>query len=60
MWLNCGNNGNKVANENEFRNINSLDSEGQKIRFKIIVALFTLETIAFNGRDFQIIPFELS
>lgn len=59
LWLNCGKIGNKVANEIEFRNINSLDNEGQKIRFKVIAALFTLETIAFNPRDFQNIPLEL-
>ena len=43
----------------EFRNINSLDDEGQKIRFKIIAALFTLETVAFNSSDFQNVPLEL-
>jgi len=48
-----------VTHENEFRNINSLDDEGQKIRFKIIAALFTLETIAFNSSDFQNVPLEL-
>jgi Ran GTPase-activating protein (RanGAP) involved in mRNA processing and transport len=59
VWLNCGNNGNRLTQENEFRNINALDNEGQKIRYKVIAALFTLETITFNPRDFQNIPLEL-
>ena len=39
--------------------INALENEGQKIRYKVIAALFTLKTIEFNPRDFQHIPLEL-
>eukprot|EP00986_Skeletonema_menzelii_P019458 scaffold28069_cov148-Skeletonema_menzelii.AAC.2 len=59
VTLNEGKNGNSVTHENDFRNINALESEGQKIRYKVILSLFTLKTIAFNPRDFQHIPLEL-
>ncbi len=59
VTLNNGTNGNKVTHENEFRKINMLENEGQKIRYKVIVSLFTLKTVAFNPRDFQHIPLGL-
>ena len=59
VTLNKGNNGNLDTRENEFRKINALENEGQKIRYKVIVSLFTLKTIAFNARDFQHVPLEL-
>ena len=59
VTLNSGNNGNRLTYEDGFRNINALEKEGQKIRYKVIAGLFTLETIAFKPRDFQNIPLEL-
>ena len=59
VTLNSGTIGNKVTHEDEFRNINALENEGQKIRYKVIVSLFTLKTVAFNPRDFQHFPLEL-
>ena len=57
--LNCGNNGNRITYEDGFRNINSLENEGQKIRYKVIASLFTLETIKFDPLHFQSMPLEL-
>ncbi len=63
VTLNRGNSGNCNTHENEFRNTNALENEGQKIRYKVIVVLFTLRTIAFNFNfnpcDFEHIPLEL-
>ena len=59
VTLNGNNNGNKVTHEDKFRKINALENEGQKIRYKVIAALFTLKIIEFNPRDFQHVPLEL-
>eukprot|EP00985_Skeletonema_marinoi_P011925 scaffold5652_cov113-Skeletonema_marinoi.AAC.2 len=59
VTLNSGKNGNFHTNEDKFRSINALENEGQKIRYKVIAALFTLKTIEFNPREFQHIPLEL-
>jgi Ran GTPase-activating protein (RanGAP) involved in mRNA processing and transport len=59
VTLNSGNNGNYATHENEFRNINALDNEGQKIRYKVIAALYTLKTIELKQCDFQHVPLEL-
>jgi len=59
VTLNKGNNGNFSTNENEFRNINALENEGQKIRYKVIASLFTLKTIKFDPLYFQNTPLEL-
>ena len=59
VTLNSGSNGNYATHENEFRNINALENEGQKIRYKVIVALFTMKTIKLKQSDFQHVPLEL-
>ena len=51
---------NKVTNEVEFRNINTLDvSEGEKIRLKVVFAMFTLETDLFSPKNFEDLDLEL-
>lgn len=51
---------NHITNEVEIRNINMLDvSEGEKIRLKVVFAMFTLETELFTPRAFEDIPLEL-
>jgi hypothetical protein len=57
--LNKGNNGNHETHENGFWNINALENEGQKIRYKVVLSLFTLKTIKLNHCDFQHVPLEL-
>jgi hypothetical protein len=57
--LNKGNNGNHVTNENGFWNINALENEGQKIRYKVVLSLYTLKTIKLKQYDFQHVPLEL-
>ena len=59
VTLNEGRSGNKVTREDDFRKINALENEGQKIRYKVILSLFTSKTVAFNPRDFQHFPLEL-
>jgi hypothetical protein len=57
--LNKGNNGNHVTNENGFWNINALENEGQKIRYKVVLSLYTLKTVELKQCDFQHVPLEL-
>jgi hypothetical protein len=59
VTLNKGNISNNVTHENGFWNINALDNEGQKIRYKVIAALYTLKTIKLKQCDFQHVPLEL-
>ena len=59
VMLNSGNTGNNVTRENGFWNINALENEGQKIRYKVIVALYTMKTITLKQCDFQHVPLEL-
>ena len=39
--------------------INALGSEGQKIRYKVVLALFTMNEDLFNPRSFANVPLEL-
>ena len=51
---------NDITNEDELRKINSLDvSEGMKIRYKVVLAMFTLKQIEFDPSMFNDIPLEL-
>ena len=50
---------NGVTHEMEMRNINSLDNEGSKIRYKVVLALFVLNTELFDPRNFNDVPLEL-
>jgi len=59
VTLNKGNISNNVTHENGFWNINALENEGQKIRYKVIAALYTLKTIKLKQSDFQHVPLEL-
>ena len=59
VTLNKGTVGEKDTHEGKFRNINALENEGQKIRYKVVAVLFTLKTIAFPPPDFQNLPLEL-
>ena len=59
VTLNKRNIGNNVTHENGFWNINALDNEGQKIRYKVVLSLFTLKTIKLNQCNFQHVPLEL-
>ena len=50
---------NDVTKEIETRNINLLDSEGMKIRYKVVMALFTFNPDLFHPRTFDEVPLEL-
>ena len=50
---------NDVTREIETRNINLLDSEGMKIRYKVVMALFTFNPDLFHPRSFDEVPLEL-
>ena len=50
---------NDVTKEIETRNINLLDSEGMKIRYKVVMALFTFNPDLFHPRSFDDVPLEL-
>jgi len=50
---------NDVTKEIEMKNINSLDSEGMKIRYKVVLALFSMNTDLFHPRSFDDVPLEL-
>ena len=51
---------NNITNEIELRKINSLDvSVGEKIRLKVVFAMFTLKTDLFDPRSFYELPLEL-
>ena len=41
------------------KNINSLDSEGMKIRYKVVLALFSMNSDLFHPRSFDDVPLEL-
>ena len=49
----------KSTYEMEIRNINGLESEGQKIRYKVVLVLFAINKELFNPRDFDDVPLEL-
>jgi hypothetical protein len=50
---------NSLTKEDEMKKINALDSEGQKIRYKVVLALFAINTDLFKPRDFERVPLEL-
>ena len=41
------------------RNINALETEGQKIRYKVVMTLFDFNTDLYNPRKFDDVPLEL-
>ena len=47
--------------EDEMKNINALalEDEGMKIRYKVVLALFTINTDLFDPRGFDDVPLEL-
>ena len=50
---------NDLTHEFEMKNINSLDSEGMKIRYKVVLALFSYNKDLFHPRSFDDVPLEL-
>jgi len=50
---------NDITKEVEMRNINLLDSEGMKIRYKVVLALFSMNKDLFHPRSFDEVPLEL-
>ena len=50
---------NDLTREFEMKNINSLDSEGMKIRYKVVLALFSYNKDLFHPRSFDDVPLEL-
>ena len=50
---------NDLTHEAELKSINSLDSEGMKIRYKVVLALFSYNKDLFHPRSFDDIPLEL-
>ena len=50
---------NSLTKEDEMKKINALNSEGQKIRYKVVLALFAINTDLFKPRDFERVPLEL-
>ena len=59
LILTKGHYGEALTHEGEMRNINSLDNEGQKIRFKVVLALFAMNKDLFDPRSFDDVPLEL-
>ena len=45
--------------EDEFRKINALENEGEKIRYKVVLALCVLNKDLYDPRSFNDIPLEL-
>ncbi|KAL9187107.1 hypothetical protein ACHAXT_010827 [Thalassiosira profunda] len=45
--------------ELEMRKINALEDEGQKIRYKVVLALFAFDKDLFSPRSFDDVPLEL-
>ena len=51
---------NDITHEYELKNINTLDeSEGMKIRYKVVLSMFKLNQDLFHPRSFDDIPLEL-
>ena len=50
---------NHLTHEEEMKLINGLDNEGQKIRYKVVLALFVIKKDLFNPRNFVDVPLEL-
>ena len=50
---------NDLTHEAEMKSINSLDSEGMKIRYKVVLALFSYNKDLFHPRSFDDVPLEL-
>ena len=47
------------SNEEEFRKINTLENEGEKIRYKVVLALCVLNKDLYDARSFDDVPLEL-
>jgi len=47
------------SNEEEFRKINALENEGEKIRYKVVLALCVLNKDLYDPRMFEDVPLEL-
>ena len=49
----------KGSNENELYKINALEDEGEKIRYKVVLALCSLNKDLYNCQSFEDVPLEL-
>ena len=47
------------THEDEFNKINALENEGQKIRYKVVLAMCSMNKELYNPRTFDDIPLEL-
>eukprot|EP00984_Skeletonema_dohrnii_P007590 scaffold2773_cov119-Skeletonema_dohrnii-CCMP3373.AAC.4 len=59
VYVSDNNWGNKDTHEVEIRKMNAFGNKGKTIRYKLVLAMFTLKTIQFNPRSFHRIPLEL-
>eukprot|EP00985_Skeletonema_marinoi_P024101 scaffold16520_cov151-Skeletonema_marinoi.AAC.2 len=59
VYLSDNNWGNKDTHEVEIRKMNAFGNKGKTIRYKLVLAMFTLKTIPFNPLAFQHISLEL-
>ena len=48
LFLANGNNGVLETHERDMRNINALENEGAKIRYKVVLSMFKLNTDLYN------------
>ena len=59
LFLAKNNNGVSETHERDLRNINALENEGAKIRYKVVLSMFKLNTDLFDPRSFEDVPLEL-
>jgi hypothetical protein len=59
LYLSDNNWGNGETHEVEIRKMNAFENEGKTIRYKLVLAMFTLKTIPFNPHGFHSISLEL-
>ena len=59
LYLSDNNWGNRETHEVEIRKMNAFENEGKTIRYKLVLAMFTLKTIPFNPHGFHSISLEL-
>ena len=59
LFLANGNNGVLETHEKEMRIINALENEGAKIRYKVVLAMFKLNTDLFNPVSKEVSLFSL-
>ena len=59
LFLANKNNGVRETHEKEMRNINALENEGAKIRYKVVLAMFKLNTDLYNPVSKELSLFSL-